>query len=140
MTTSRRSRTIWSRRRENGGAGSMTESARTGRTGTIGGETIAGRPSHGADDLAALLERHRPELTGYCYRMLGSAFEAEDAVQETLVRAWRGYGQFEGRAALRTWLFRIANNVCLDMLDGAQRRARPMDLSTAGTADSPLGD
>ncbi|WP_031506167.1 sigma-70 family RNA polymerase sigma factor [Streptomyces megasporus] len=85
------------------------------------------------------LERYRRELTGYCYRMLGSAFEAEDAVQETMVRAWRGLERFEGRSSLRSWLYRIATNVCLDMLGGSQRRARPMDLSSPGGADLPPG-
>ncbi|HEY3505702.1 MAG TPA: sigma-70 family RNA polymerase sigma factor [Actinocatenispora sp.] len=90
--------------------------------------------------VAERLEPHRTELTGYCYRMLGSAFEAEDAVQETLVRAWKAYDAFEGRASVRTWLYRIATNVCLDMAKGAQRRARPMDLSSGWTASSPLPD
>jgi RNA polymerase sigma-70 factor (ECF subfamily) len=79
-------------------------------------------------ELGDKLEQHRRELTAYCYRMLASSFEAEDAVQETFIRAWRGYDRFEGRAALRSWLYRIATNVCLDMLNGRERRARPMDL------------
>jgi RNA polymerase sigma-70 factor (ECF subfamily) len=82
-----------------------------------------------ADQLDPRLLEHRRELTGYCYRMLGSSFDAEDAVQETLVRAWRGLSDFEGRSALRSWLYRIATNVCLDQLSGRQRRALPMDLS-----------
>ncbi|MFI8229580.1 sigma-70 family RNA polymerase sigma factor [Streptomyces sp. NPDC085900] len=80
-------------------------------------------------DLDVRLEKHRVELTGYCYRMLGSSFEAEDAVQDTMVRAWRSYEKFEGRSSLRSWLYRIATNVCLDMLTAGNKRARPMDLS-----------
>ncbi len=90
-------------------------------------------------DLEAALEGHRRELTGYCYRMLGSGFEAEDAVQETMVRAWKAVERFEGRSSLRSWLYRIATNVCLDMVKGPQRRARPMDLGPSSTADSTLG-
>jgi RNA polymerase sigma-70 factor (ECF subfamily) len=82
-------------------------------------------------DVAAQLEQHRRELTGYCYRMLGSPFEAEDAVQETMLRAWKAYDRFEGRSALRSWLYRIATNVCLDLIGGRERRARPMDLGPA---------
>ena len=83
----------------------------------------------GTDELDPRLLEHRRELTGYCYRMLGSAFDADDAVQETLVRAWRGLQGFEGRSAMRSWLYRIATNVCLDQLSGRQRRALPMDLT-----------
>jgi RNA polymerase sigma-70 factor (ECF subfamily) len=77
------------------------------------------------------LEFYRRELTGYCYRMLGSAFEADDAVQETMLRAWKAIEGFEGRSSLRSWLYRIATNVCLDALRGEKRRALPMDLGPA---------
>lgn len=84
------------------------------------------------------LEAHRAALTGHCYRMLGSAAEADDAVQETMVRAWRGLAQFEGRAGLRTWLYRIATRVCLDALTERRRRTRPMLLGSVGAVDVPL--
>src|ERR1700752_3389798 len=88
-------------------------------------------------ELEQRLEQHRSELTGYCYRMLGSAFEAEDAVQETLIRAWRGSDRFGGRPALRSWLSRIATNFALEMLNGRGRRARPMAL---GPAREPIAE
>jgi RNA polymerase sigma-70 factor (ECF subfamily) len=85
------------------------------------------------------LERLRPSLTGYCYRMLGSGFEAEDATQETLLRAWRRSDTLADPAALKSWIFSIATNVCLDQIDARKRRARPVDLAEPGTLDSPLG-
>lgn len=93
----------------------------------------------GTDGIELELEAHRRALTGYCYRMLGSGSEAEDAVQETLVRAWRSADRLRTREALKSWLYRIASNVCLDMLQGPQRRAQPMDLGPASAADSALG-
>src|SRR4051794_12697683 len=90
-------------------------------------------------DVELQLEQHRTELTGYCYRMLGSGFEAEDAVQETMVRAWKAYDSFEGRSAFRSWLYSIATNVCLDMLRGRQRRAMPMDLGPSSPGDVTPG-
>jgi len=84
------------------------------------------------------LEAFRRELTGYCYRMLGSGSEAEDAVQEAMVRAWKAADRFEGRSSLRSWLYRITTNVCLDMLRGSQRRARPMELGSSVPVDVDL--
>ena len=89
-------------------------------------------------DVMGRLEEFRTELTAYAYRMLGSAFEAEDAVQESFVRAWRAFDSFEGRSSLRSWLYRITTNVCLSMLGASQRRARPMDLPSPQSAETPL--
>ena len=92
-------------------------------------------PTASAEVSPDKLEEYRRELTGYCYRMLGSGFEADDAVQETMLRAWRAADGFEGRSSVRSWLYRIATNICLDMLRGRQRRALPMDL---GPASPPI--
>jgi RNA polymerase sigma-70 factor (ECF subfamily) len=85
------------------------------------------------------LEGLRTAVTGYCYRMLGSGFEAEDATQETMLRAWRRADTLQDRAALKSWLFRIATNVCLDQIEGSKRRARPVDLTDPGSAETPIG-
>lgn len=90
------------------------------------------------DEVLQQFEGYRRELCAYAYRMLGSSFEAEDAVQEAFTRAWKAYDSFEGRSSVRSWLYKITTNVCLDMLDGPQRRARPMDLSGPSSPDSPM--
>jgi RNA polymerase sigma-70 factor (ECF subfamily) len=117
-------------------------SPRSPAAGTSGasGTSSPSRPLSG-DDLERELESHRRELTGFCYRMLGSGSEAEDAVQETMVRAWRAIDGFEGRSSLRSWLYRIANNVCVDMVRSPQRRARPMEMGpSTAIVDVVLGD
>src|SRR6185312_7057217 len=111
----------------------MTATVAARRIPSMADAPLAAKPS--SDELDRHLEQHRRELTAYCYRMLASPFEAEDAVQETFLRAWRSFDRFEGRAALRSWLYRIATNVCLDMLGSRERRARPMDL---GPSQEPV--
>ncbi|MGA3354659.1 MAG: sigma-70 family RNA polymerase sigma factor [Acidimicrobiales bacterium] len=88
--------------------------------------------------MPADLEKFRRELTGYCYRMLGSGFEAEDAVQEVMLRAWRNGDGFEGRSSVRSWLYRIATNVCIDMQRQVQRRARPMEMGPPSPPEESL--
>jgi RNA polymerase sigma-70 factor (ECF subfamily) len=92
-------------------------------------------PAHG-ETLERRLEQHRTELTAFCRRMVGSC-DAEDAVQETLLRAWRGFDRFEGRAALRSWLYRIAFNVCLDSLRARQRHARRIEMLAGELSHGP---
>jgi RNA polymerase sigma-70 factor (ECF subfamily) len=109
----------------------------------FGGETVAASGTNRSGGELALegeMERLRPGLTGYCYRMLGSGFEAEDATQETLLRAWRRSDTLADPAALKSWLFSIATNVCLDQIDARKRRARPVDLTDPGTAATPAGE
>jgi RNA polymerase sigma-70 factor, ECF subfamily len=99
--------------------------------------TVVEQATVSSGELERTLEQYRRELTGYCYRMLGSPFEAEDAVQETMLRAWRSFDKFEGRSAVRSWLYRIATNVCFDMLGSRSRRATPMDM---GPAQEPVAE
>src|SRR5487761_1772828 len=95
-------------------------------------------PTASAEVSPDRLEAYRRELTGYCYRMLGSGFEADDAVQETMLRAWKAADGFEGRSSVRSWLYRIATNVCLAMPPARQRRPRPMGLAPPSAPDESL--
>ncbi len=117
-----------------------TETGHTSAPLDLAWPTMPPEPGAVSVEVDRELEAHRRDLTGYCYRMLGSAFEAEDAVQETFVRAWRAIEGFEGRSSVRSWLYRIATNVCLDMLRGPQRRARPMDLGPSSTVATAVLD
>jgi RNA polymerase sigma-70 factor (ECF subfamily) len=108
-------------------------------TDLLDGRRVASRSvAQRALEAPADLEPFRRELTGYCYRMLGSGFEAEDAVQETMLRAWRHGNTFEGRSSVRSWIYRIATNVCIDMSRQVQRRARPMEMGPASPPDDSL--
>jgi RNA polymerase sigma-70 factor (ECF subfamily) len=99
---------------------------------------MGGTATLGSDSFAVELDIHRRALTGYCYRMLGAGSEAEDAVQETFLRAWRARDSFAQRSSLKTWLYKIATNVCLDMPQRPQRRARPMDLVSPSTCETAV--